>query len=504
MKTMEKISAKANGDTINGNGHKGASNVQTKKILDLIKKHNIKMVDLKFSDVPGIWQHFSVPVKEIVSAIQGSGGKVAGFGFDGSSVRGFQKIEESDMMLKPDLSTAFVDPISSVPMLSLICNVYEPISGKPYSRDPRFIAKKAEDYLTSTGIATTSYWGPEAEFFVFDDIRYGQNEHEGFYHIDSGEGIWNSGRDEGGKNLGYKTRYKEGYFPVPPHDTLQDLRSEMVLVMQDCGLDIEMHHHEVASAGQCELDIRFNTLTTMGDQLYLYKYIVKNIARKHGKVATFMPKPIYGDNGSGMHVHQSLWKKDQNLFFDAKGYALLSQMAKWYVGGLLKHGHALMAFCAPTTNSYKRLVPGYEAPVNLVYSQRNRSAAVRIPMYSDNPKTKRIEFRPPDPTCNPYLAFSALLMAGLDGIENQIDPGQPLDKNIFDDLTPAERAGIKTVPGSLDESLRALEQDHKFLLKGGVFTQDVIDTWIAYKWEKEVEPMRLRPHPFEFFQYFDI
>lgn len=506
MKTTTKARFKpfTNGHSTNGQGKGGATVADTKAVIDLIKQNKVDMVDLKFVDVPGIWQHFTVPVKELVSSIQGSSAKAVGFGFDGSSIRGFQKIEESDMMLRPDFSTAFMDPFSTVPMLSLICGVYEPVSGQPYSRDPRFIAKKAEQYLTSTGIATTSYWGPEAEFFIFDDVRYGNNEHQSFYAIDSEEGIWNSGREEGGKNNGYKIRYKEGYFPVPPHDTLQDIRTEMVMAMAAAGVEIEMHHHEVATAGQCELDIRFNTMTTMGDKLLLYKYIVKNIAKKHGKVATFMPKPIFGDNGSGMHVHQSLWKKDQNLFFDAKGYALLSQTAKWYMGGLLKHGHALMALCAPTTNSYKRLVPGYEAPVNLVYSKANRSAAIRIPMYSDNPKAKRVEFRPPDATCNPYLAFAAMLMAGLDGIENQIDPGQPLDKNIFDDLTAGERTKIKTVPGSLEESLRALEQDYKFLLKGNVFTQDIIDTWITYKWEKEVEPMRLRPHPYEFHQYFDI
>jgi len=487
-----------------GRGQKGSSLVEAKAVLDLIKSRKIDIVDLKFIDVPGMWQHFTVPAKEVLSALSGASAKSVGFGFDGSSIRGFQKIEESDMMLRPDFGTAFVDPFSSVPMLSVICDVYEPLSGQPYSRDPRFIARKAEAYLKASGVATTSYWGPEAEFFVFDDVRYSQNEREGYYRVDSDEGIWNSGREEGGRNTGYKIRYKEGYFPVPPSDTLQDLRTEMMMTMIACGVDIEMHHHEVATAGQGELDIRFDTLQAMADKLMVYKYVVKNVARKHGKVATFMPKPIFGDNGSGMHVHQSLWKHDQNLFFDAKGYALLSQTAKWYIGGLLKHGHALMALCAPTTNSYKRLVPGYEAPVNLVYSQRNRSAAVRIPMYSANPKSKRIEFRPPDPTCNPYLAFAAMLMAGLDGIENQIDPGQPIDKNIFDDLTPAERARIKTVPGSLEEALRALEQDHQFLLKGGVFTQDMLDTWITYKWQKEVDPIRLRPHPYEFHQYFDI
>jgi glutamine synthetase len=472
------------------------------KVADLIKKNKIEIVDLKFTDLPGLWQHFSIPPKEILDfADLPSSIWVDGIGFDGSSIRGFQQIEESDMIMIPDPASAIVDPACSVPTLSILCEIQDPVTHEPYSRDPRYIARKAEAYLKSTGLADTSYWGPELEFFVFDDVRYDQNEHSGYYFVDSVEGQWNTGREEN-PNLGYKPRYKEGYFPVPPHDTLQDIRSEMVLEMEKAGITIEVHHHEVATAGQNEIDMRFDTLVKMADNVLTYKYIVKNVAKRHNKVATFMPKPLFDDNGSGMHTHQSLWKGGKPLFYDAKGYALTSEMCRWYIGGLLKHARALMAFCAPTTNSYKRLVPGFEAPVNLVFSARNRSAAARIPMYTAKPSAKRIEFRPPDPTANPYLAFSAMLMAGLDGVQNKIDPGQPLEKNTYE-LSAREQARLKTVPGSLEDSLRALEQDHAFLLKGGVFTQDVIDTWLSYKRENEIDPVRLRPHPWEFHLYFD-
>jgi len=474
------------------------------EIKRFIQKNKIQIVDFKFNDLPGLWQHFSIPASELVDYDKlESSIWVEGIGFDGSSIRGFQKIQESDMILMPDPTTAAYDPVCQIPTLSVICDVYDPITKEPYSRDPRYIAKKAEEHLKKTGIADVSYWGPELEFFVFDDIRFDQGENFGYYYIDSVEGDWNTGKDER-PNLGYKSRYKEGYFPVPPHDTLQDIRSEMVLTLRKVGVPIEVHHHEVATAGQCEIDMRYSTLTKKGDDVMWYKYIVKNVARKYNKVATFMPKPIFKDNGSGMHVHQSLWKGGKPLFYDGKGYALTSEMCRWYIGGLIKHAHALMAFCAPTTNSYKRLVPGYEAPVNLVYSQRNRSAACRIPMYSSNPAAKRIEFRCPDPTANAYLAFAALLMAGLDGIQNRIDPGPPIDnKNIYE-LSAEEKAKIRTVPGSLEESLAALEKDHEFLLKGGVFTKDVLETWIAYKREVEIDPVRLRPHPHEFYLYFDI
>jgi glutamine synthetase len=475
---------------------------EVQKVADLIKKNNIQIVDLKFTDLPGLWQHFSIPPKDIVETDDLPNSIwVDGIGFDGSSIRGFQEIQESDMILIPDPATARIDPACSVPTLSILCDIADPLTREPYSRDPRGVAKKAEAYLKSTGLADLSYWGPELEFFVFDDIRYDQNEHEGYYHIDSVEGQWNTGSNTG-PNLGYKPRYKEGYFPVPPHDTLQDIRSEMVIEMEKVGITIEVHHHEVATAGQNEIDMRYDTLVQMADNVLWYKYIVKNVARKHGKVATFMPKPLFMDNGSGMHTHQSLWKGNKPLFFDAKGYALTSEMCRWYAGGLLRHAPALMAFCAPTTNSYKRLVPGYEAPVNLVFSARNRSAAARIPMYTNNPKAKRIEFRPPDPTANPYLAFSAMLMAGLDGIQKKMDPGAPLEKNTYE-LSPREERRLKTVPGSLEESLRALENDNEFLRRGGVFTDDVIETWLSYKRENEIDPVRLRPHPWEFHLYFD-
>ncbi len=473
------------------------------RVSKMIKDNDIQIVDLKFNDLPGLWQHFSITPREMTELddIQTSIW-VDGIGFDGSSIRGFQKIQESDMILIPDPSTARVDPACQIPTLSLICDIKDPLTKQPYTRDPRYVARKAEEYLAATGIADTAFFGPELEFFVFDDIRFDQTENSGYYFVDSIEGEWNTGRDEK-PNLGYKPRFKEGYFPVPPHDSLQDMRSEMILTMEKVGLTIEVHHHEVATAGQCEIDMKFGPLVQTADNVLWYKYVVKNIARKYGKVATFMPKPLFGDNGSGMHTHQSLWKGGKPLFYDKNGYAGTSQLCRWYIGGLLKHGRALMAFCAPTTNSYKRLVPGYEAPVNLVYSARNRSAAARIPMYTEQPKAKRIEFRPPDPSSNAYLAFSAMLMAGLDGIENKIDPGNPLDKNTYE-LSPKEAAKVPTVPGSLDESLRALEADHKFLLKGGVFTQDVIDVWLEYKREAEIDPVRLRPHPWEFHLYFDV
>jgi glutamine synthetase len=424
-----------------------------------------------------------------------------GLGFDGSSIRGFQAINESDMLLLPDVSTAFVDPVLSVPTLSLICDVYDPVTLEPYTRDPRFIAFKAEEYLKTTGIATTSYWGPEAEFFIFNSVRFDQNAHEGYYHIDSDEGIWNSGAN-GAPNLGHRPRHKEGYFPVPPVDRLQDVRSKIMLAMIEAGVPVEVQHHEVGTAGQAEIDFRFGTLVQTADRLLTYKYIVKNVCHNLGLTATFMPKPLFGDNGSGMHVHQSLWKGDSNLFFDQAGYGLISETARWYIGGLIAHSPALLALCAPTTNSYRRLVPGFEAPINLIYSQRNRSAICRIPVYSSSPKAKRIEYRAPDPSCNPYLAFAALLMAGLDGIRRKIEPPKPIDADLYE-LHGDEKKEIRNTPGSLGEVLTALEQDHDFLLQGDVFTPDVIDTWINMKRSKDLPAVSLRPHPYEFFLYYD-
>ncbi|MEW6089248.1 MAG: type I glutamate--ammonia ligase [bacterium] len=481
----------------------GFNEKAARDVIKLIKEKNIQIVDLKFNDLPGLWQHFSIPASELLEQEDITRSIwVDGIGFDGSSIRGFQKIQESDMIMIPDPLSAVIDPVCEVPTLSIICDIYDPLTRKPYSRDPRYIAKKAEQYLRDLGIADSVFFGPEAEFFIFNDIRFDQNENSGYYFIDSNEGDWNTGRSEN-PNLGYKVRFKEGYFPVPPHDSLQDLRSRMILKMKEAGLKIEVHHHEVATAGQCEIDIKYNTLTKMADDLLMYKYIIKNMARKNNMVATFMPKPLFGDNGSGMHCHQSLWKNGVNLFYDKDGYALLSQTAKYYIGGLLKHAPSLMAFCAPTTNSYKRLVPGYEAPVNLVYSARNRSAAVRIPMYSNSPKSKRIEFRPPDPSCNAYLAFSAMLLAGLDGIKNKIDPGEPTDMDLFE-MSEDELKHIPTVPGSLYSSLKNLEADHQYLLQGGVFTKDVIDVWLEYKYKREIDSVRMRPHPYEFYLYFDI
>ena len=467
------------------------------EVIALAKEKELKIVDFKFMDLPGMWQHFSMPISELTEDLFEDG-----VGFDGSSIRGFQQIHESDMLLFPDPSTAIVDPVCKIDTLSLVCNIKDPVTLESYSRDVRHVAQKAEAYLKTTGIADTSFWGPEAEFYLLNDIRYGQNQHSGYYFVDSVEGSWNTGRDEG-PNLGYKPRYKEGYFPVPPSDTLQDVRSEMILKMIECGIDVEVHHHEVGTGGQGEIDMRYDTLSLMGDKLALYKYIIKNIAREHNLTATFMPKPLFEDNGSGMHIHQSLWKDNQNIFFDAQGYALLSETALYYIGGLLKHAHSLCALIAPTTNSYKRLVPGFEAPVNIAYSQRNRSACVRIPIYHKNPNAKRVEFRTPDPSCNPYLAFSALLMAGLDGIQNKIHPGNPVDKDLYD-LEPEDMAAIDSTPSSLSEALDALEDDHEYLLKGDVFTQDVVDSWIEYKHENEVDAINLRPHPYEFHLYHDI
>jgi glutamine synthetase len=467
-------------------------------VLATLQDGGYEYVDLRFCDLPGQVQHFTVPAHEITEE-----GFEDGYGFDGSSIRGFQAIQESDMLLIPDADTAVDDPFRSRKTLILYCFVADPVTGEPYSRDPRFVARKAEEYLKGTGIAETSYWGPEAEFYIFDSARFAQNQNSSFHYVDSEEGAWNSGREEEGGNLAYKPRYKEGYFPVPPTDHFQDLRSEMVSVMEAMGLRIEVHHHEVGTAGQAEIDLYYDTLLRQADNVTLYKYITKSVAWRHGKTVTFMPKPIFEDNGSGMHTHQSLWNGDTPLFFDENGYAGLSDMARWYIGGLLEHAPAILAFAAPTTNSYRRLVPGFEAPVNLVYSQRNRSAAVRIPLYSTKPAAKRLEFRCPDPSCNPYLAFSAMLMAGLDGVQRQVEPRDPVDKDIYD-LAPEELKDLPSVPASLEEALAALEADHEFLLKGGVFTPDLIETWIGYKQEREIDAVRLRPHPHEFYLYYDV
>jgi glutamine synthetase len=467
-----------------------------KEVLAMAKEQGTKVVDIRFMDFPGVWQHFTVPMSELDETSFEDG-----FGFDGSSIRGWQPINASDMLVIPDPTTAKIDPFYAEPTLVLIGNIVDPVTRESYSRDPRHIAAKAEAYLKSTGIGETAFIGPEAEFFIFDDIRFDSSQYRAFYEIDSVEGIWNSGRDEC-PNLGYKPRHKEGYFPVPPTDKFQDMRTEMLLVLQSLGIDVECQHHEVATAGQAEIDMRFKPLLQMADQLMWFKYVLKNVAYKHNHTVTFMPKPLFQDNGTGMHTHISIWKGDQPLFAGDK-YAGVSQEALYAIGGILKHCKALCAFTNPTTNSYKRLVPGFEAPVNLAYSSRNRSAAVRIPMYSASPKAKRIEFRTPDPSCNGYLAFSAILMAVIDGIENKIDPGDPLDKNIYN-LPPEELAEIPSAPGSLDEALAELQADQDFLLKGDVFTQDAIDMWIEYKTENEVDAVRLRPHPHEFHLYYDI
>jgi glutamine synthetase len=471
------------------------------EVLQFAEKNGAKMVDLKFVDLPGSWQHFSVPVHELKTEIF-----VEGVPFDGSSIRGFQAINESDMLVIPDADTAIMDPFTSVPTLSLVCNIAHPgpLGPKePYSRDPRYIAAKAEEYLRSSGIADTAYFGPEAEFYIFDNVRYNSTANIQFSEIDSDEAHWNSSRN-GTANLGHLMRVKEGYFPVAPNDTLQDIRTEMVLLLEELGVLVEAQHHEVGAAGQAEIDIRFNTLLKTADNMLLYKYITKNTARRHGKTITFMPKPVYGDNGSGMHTHQSLWQNEEPLFHDCKAYAGLSQIARYYVGGLLTHAPALLAIAAPTTNSYKRLVPGFEAPINLVFSKGNRSAAVRIPL-TDNPKAKRIEFRPPDPLANPYLLFSALLMAGLDGIQREIEPSEhgfgPVDRDLYH-LSAAEMREIRSVPGSLDETLNALEDDHAFLLEGGVFTTDILEKYVELK-RAQADEVRLRPVPIEFALYYD-
>jgi glutamine synthetase len=466
-----------------------------KDAVKFAKENKAVAVDCKFMDFLGTWQHFTIPMSEYDEALFEDGS-----GFDGSSIRGWQPINASDMLVMPDPTTAVMDPFFQAPTLSLICNVVDPITKEEYSRDPRAIARKAEAYLKSTGVGDVAYFGPEPEFFIFDDIRFDQNQHEGYFHVDSKEGRWNSGRVES-PNLGYKPRYKEGYFPVPPVDSQQDIRQEMVMLMEQVGIRVEKQHHEVATAGQAEIDMRFQSLVKMADSLKWYKYIVKNVAIRAGKTATFMPKPLFGDNGSGMHTHQSIWKGDKPLFA-GDGYGGMSQMAMHYIAGILKHAPALAAFTNPTTNSYRRLVPGYEAPVNLAYSSRNRSAAVRIPMYSPSPKAKRIEVRFPDPMCNGYIAFAAMLMAGLDGIEKKMAPGDPLDKDIYS-LTPEELKHVPSMPASLEDALENLRANHAFLLKGDVFTEDVIETWIEWKMENEVNAIRLRPHPYEFAMYYD-
>jgi len=467
------------------------------EVVRLCQDEGVEIVDFRFCDLPGLMQHFSAPVHQLTED-----GFEDGYGFDGSSIRGFQEIQESDMILVPDPNTAVLDPFRQHKTLNINCFVRDPLTGEPYSRDPRYVAKKAEDYLTSTGLADTAYFGPEAEFYIFNDVRFHQDQHSSSYAVDSVEGIWNSNKDEN-PNLGFKPRTKEGYFPVPPMDHFQDLRSEMILVMERMGIEIELQHHEVGTAGQAEIDMRFDTLLRMADKVMLYKYVTKSVAWAHDLSVTFMPKPLFQDNGSGMHCHQSLWRGGEPLFFSETGYAGISDMARWYIGGLLAHAPSILAFAAPTTNSYKRLVPGYEAPVNLVYSQRNRSAAVRIPLVSKSPKAKRLEFRCPDPSANPYLAFAAMLMAGLDGVQNRIEPPDPLDKDLYD-LPPEELAAVPQVPGSLEEALAALEADQDYLLAGGVFTPDLIETWITFKRLKEIDEVRLRPHPWEFYLYYDI
>jgi glutamine synthetase len=468
-----------------------------KDVIRLAKEAGVKIVDLRFVDLPGTWQHFSIPVEELSEGLFSEG-----IGFDGSSIRGFQTIDESDMLLVLDPVTAFIDPVLEIKTMDIVADVVDPITRKPYTRDPRYIARKAEMFLPTTGIADTSYWGPEIEFYIFNSLRFDQSSNYGFYYIDSDEGIWNSGANHT-PNLAHRPRYKEGYFPVPPADKLQDLRSKMVLALQESGVQVEVHHHEVGTAGQTEIDMRFSTLVDMADRVMKYKYIVKNVAAKNGYVVTFMPKPMYGDNGSGMHTHQSLWKGITNLFYDENSsYALLSETARHYIGGLLKHAHAILAFAAPTTNSYRRLVPGYEAPINLVYSRRNRSACVRIPEYFTRPDARRLEFRSPDPSCNPYLSFSACLMAGLDGVINKIEPPAPMDVDIYE-LDPSERKHVRNTPGSLEEALDALEADQEFLKRGGVFTQDVIDTWLDFK-RASAKQVALRPHPYEFYLYSDV
>jgi glutamine synthetase len=468
------------------------------EVLKYLRDNDVKSVDVRFCDLPGVMQHFTVPVESFDADVFAHG-----LAFDGSSIRGFQAIHESDMQLLPDPTTARLDPFRAEKTLNINFFIHDPLTGEAYSRDPRNVAKKAEAYLKGTGIADTCYFGPEAEFYVFDDVRFTSGPQESYYHIDAEAAFWNTGRAEEGGNRGYKPRVKGGYFPVAPNDHYTDLRAVMSRTLIDSGLIVERQHHEVGSAGQAEINYKFNTLLAAADDLMLFKYIIKNVAWNAGKTATFMPKPVFGDNGSGMHCHQSLWKDGAPLFYDEVGYAGLSDTARHYIGGLLKHAPSLLAFTNPTVNSYRRLVPGYEAPVNLVYSQRNRSACIRIPITGSNPKAKRIEFRCPDPSSNPYLAFSAMMMAGLDGVKNKIEPMAPVDKDLYE-LPPDEHASIPQVPGSLPAVLDSLEADHGYLLEGGVFTQDLIDTWIAYKREREVDPVRLRPTPHEFELYFDI
>ncbi|OYN95741.1 glutamine synthetase [Propionibacteriaceae bacterium ES.041] len=462
-----------------------------------LKDEDVEMVDIRFCDLPGVMQHFTVPAKAFDDSVFSEG-----LNFDGSSVRGFQKIHESDMSLLPDPTTAYVDPFRQAKTLCVNFFVHDPLTKEPYSRDPRNIARKAQAYLQSTGIGDTAYFAPEAEFYVFDDVRFETKQNAGFYYIDSEAGAWNTGREEDGGNRGYKVKYKGGYFPVAPTDHFGDLRDEIVLHMENLGLEVERAHHEVGTAGQAEINWRFDTLLKAADDVMKFKYIVKNTAWANGKTATFMPKPIFGDNGSGMHVHSSIWNGGEPLFYDEGGYAGLSDLARWYIGGLLKHAPSLLAFTNPTVNSYHRLVPGFEAPVNLVYSQRNRSACIRIPITGSNPKAKRVEFRCPDPSSNPYLAFSAMLLAGLDGIENRIEPAEPVDKDLYE-LPPDEHADINTVPASLDAVLDKLETDHEFLLAGDVFTSDLIESWIDLK-RADIDAIRLRPHPHEFEMYYDM
>jgi glutamine synthetase len=467
------------------------------EVLRLAKDAQVEFVDYRFCDLPGLMQHVTVPVHALSESVF-----TDGHGFDGSSIRGFQEIQESDMILVPDPATAVLDPFRARPTLVINCFVKDPVTLEHYSRDPRYVASKAEAYLASTGVADAAYFGPEAEFFVFDDVRFSVTSNSAFHKVDSVEGVWNTARDEA-PNQGYKPRTKEGYFPVPPMDHYLDLRSEISATLHSVGIQTELHHHEVATGGQGEIGMRFDTLLAMADKLMLFKYVVKNVAFAAGKTATFMPKPIFEDNGSGMHTHQSLWKGEEPLFYSETGYGGLSDIGRWYIGGLLRHAPAVLAFAAPTTNSYKRLVPGYEAPVNLVYSQRNRSAACRIPLAQRSPKAKRVEFRCPDPSCNPYLAFSAMLLAGLDGVLNRIEPPDPVDKDLYD-LPPEELANVPQVPGSLEAALEALEEDSDFLRAGDVFTDDLLEVYLDYKRSREVDALRLRPHPYEFALYFDI
>jgi len=467
-----------------------------KEVIKMAKENNVRVVDIRYMDFPGTWQHFSVPLGELTESSFDDG-----FGFDGSSMRAWQEINNSDMIVIPDPETAKIDPFFEVATLAIIGNIHNPITHEAYSRDPRYIAKKTEQYLKSTGIGDTIYIGPEPEFFIFDNVKYASENNLAFYEIDSEEGAWNTGRDEM-PNLGYKVRHKQGYFPLPPADKFQDMRTEMMLTLEDLGIEMECQHHEVATAGQSEIDLRFAPLLKMGDQLAWFKYVLKNVAAKHNRTVTFMPKPIYNDNGTGMHTHVSFWK-DGNPIFAGSKYAGMSDEALFAIGGIMKHCKALCAITNPTTNSYKRLVPGFEAPINLAYSSRNRSAAIRLPMYSSSPKAKRIEFRTPDPSCNGYMAFSAITMAMIDGIQNKLDPGDPMDKNIYD-LPPEELKELDSAPGSLEEALDALEANHDFLLKGDVFTKDAIEYWIKYKRENEVTPVNSRPHPHEFFLYYDI